>query len=180
MSALVRNKSVGSKSSEGRLPCGRERPTSHQSSFSPQRREELKKRLDEFLAEQGLKRSEQRWQIVELILDEGGHLNAQQLVKKVADQYPSIGAATVYRNLKTLCDAKILRETLTDVGGRAVYEPYVDDHHDHVVCLDCQAVFEFADEKIEKLQDELLEEMGFREERHRHIVYVRCEKLKRA
>jgi len=164
-----------------RLPCGRERPSHHHGAqgnpFSKEHREALKQRLESYLAQQGLKRSEQRWQLVELVFEEGGHLNAQALVKRVGEKYPTMGAATVYRNLKTLCDAKILRETLTDVGGRAVYEPYEEDHHDHVVCLDCNAVFEFADEKIELLQDQLLEEMGFREERHRHIVYVRCERL---
>ena len=171
--------SARKKTSKDLLPCGRERP--HPESHA--RPDALAKsrwheKLDRYLANQNLKRSEQRWQLAELILDEGAHLSAQQLVQKVAQKYPGIGAATVYRNLKVLCDAEILRETLSDASGRAVYEPFEDDHHDHMVCLDCQAVFEFASPEIERIQEDLLQREGFTEERHRHVVYVRCKRLK--
>jgi Fur family ferric uptake transcriptional regulator len=166
--------------SSDRLPCGRARPQPEAHSRADERtRARWREKLERYLATQNLKRSEQRWQLADLILEEGAHLSAQQIVQKVATQLPGIGAATVYRNLKVLCDAQILRETLSDASGRAVYEPFEEDHHDHMVCLDCNAVFEFASPEIEKIQDALLEREGFREERHRHVVYVRCEKLKR-
>ncbi len=163
-----------------RLLCGRPRPQP-EAHLRPNIRTKARwrEKLEKYLAGQNLKRSEQRWQLAELILEEGAHLSAQQLLQKVADKYPGIGAATVYRNLKVLCDARILRETLSDASGRAVFEPYEEDHHDHMVCLDCDAVFEFASPEIEKIQESLLEKEGFREERHRHVVYVRCERLKR-
>jgi len=167
--------------SPGRLPCGRPRPQSEQ--FHPGSAAELRRvwkdRLDAYLAEHQLKRSEQRVQILELFLEAGAHLSAQELVQKVMARFPGIGAATVYRNLKVLCEAKILRETFSDAKGRAIYEPYEGDehHHDHMICRDCGAVFEFHSEEIEALQESLLKRQGFREDGHRHVVYVRCERL---
>jgi len=131
--------------------------------------------LRDFLTAQGLKYSEQRWKIAELILATGGHLDAQDIVEHVKQKYPEIGAATVYRNIKVLCDAKILKESLNDPHGRVVYELYDDDHHDHLVCLDCGGIFEFHSDKIEALQNNIVLGMRFTQVRHRHVVYARCE-----
>jgi Fur family ferric uptake transcriptional regulator len=92
-----------------------------------------------------------------------------------------VGSATVYRSLKILCEAGLLRETFSDSKGRAIYEIFEErgPHHDHMICRDCEAVFEFHSEEIEALQEVLLKKQGFSEDGHRHVVYVRCERLKR-
>jgi Fur family ferric uptake transcriptional regulator len=135
---------------------------------------EWQSRLREFLTREGLKYTEQRWKIALLILSTGGHVDAQGIVDKVKQQHPDIGAATVYRNIKVLCDAKILKESLTDPQGRVVYELFDEEHHDHIVCLDCGEIFEFHDEKIEALQTEVVRGLKFSQVRHRHVIYANC------
>ena len=170
------------------LPCGRLRP--EEEAWTAAQKSALlagwASRLESYLTEKKLKRSEQRLQILEVFLDAGGHLSAQDLVQEVARRFPGIGAATVYRSLKVLCDAQVLRETFADARGRAIFEvsslgtDSEDSHHDHMICRDCGAVFEFHSEEIEALQGALLKKQGFREDGHRHVVYVRCEKLARS
>lgn len=155
------------------LPCGRAAPlfpVAEERKF-----EKWQEQLKTYLSSQGLKYSEQRWKIARSILERRGHFSAQEIVREVTKDHPGLGAATVYRNLKVLCEAHILRETLVDAEGRVVYEAYGDQHHDHIVCLDCGEIFEFCEPKIEKLQDEISEELSFRPVRHRHILYARCE-----
>jgi Fur family ferric uptake transcriptional regulator len=137
--------------------------------------EEWHQQLRTYLAGQNLKYSEQRWKIAELILSTGGHLDAQGVVDRVKKRHPDIGAATVYRNLKVLCDAQILKESLVDPQGRVIYELFDDDHHDHIICLDCGEIFEFHSEKMESLQNGVVREMSFTEVRHRHVVYAKCD-----
>ncbi len=157
------------------LPCGRPGPVRDENLKSSQWRE----RLSAFLQEKGLKQSQQRVQIAEVILESSGetpgHFGIQEIVRLVQKRYPGVGMATVYRNVKTLCDARVLRETLTDADDRVVYESYDDNHHDHIVCLDCKAIFEFHEEKIESLQDKTTASMGFRPVRHRHVIYAKCD-----
>ena len=100
-------------------------------------------------------------------------------MREVQRAYPGIGAATVYRSIKVLCDAKILRETLVDADGRVVYEVFDEDHHDHIVCLDCGAIFEFHDSLIESRQERVAGELAFAPVRHRHVIYARCEYKKK-
>jgi Fur family ferric uptake transcriptional regulator len=170
------------------LPCGR--PAAEQHAIpaasarqsggpgSPGSMEARHQQLRDYLSSQGLKYSEQRWKIAELILSTGGHLDAQAIVDRVKSKYPDIGAATVYRNLKVLCDASILKQSLNDPQGRVIYEHFDDDHHDHIVCVDCGEIFEFHDEKMETLQNSVVKTMGFTEVRHRHVVYARCSFIK--
>jgi Fur family ferric uptake transcriptional regulator len=159
--------------SKKNLPCGRPKPE-RQSLRSAAQLLKWQKQLREFLISRDLKYTEQRWNIAELILSTGGHLDAQDLVDRVHEVHSGIGAATVYRTLKVLCDALILRESLTGENGKVYYELYDEEHHDHIFCLDCNQIFEFHDEKIENLQEAVLKKMDFKELRHRHVVYAKC------
>jgi Fur family ferric uptake transcriptional regulator len=155
------------------LPCGRA-PMEHSGVPAVAKLNEWHQQLRDFLTAQGLKYSEQRWKIAELILSTGGHLDAQGIVDRVKHKHPDIGAATVYRNLKVLCDANILKESLTDPHGRVIYELFEDEHHDHIICLDCGEIFEFHNDKIESLQTTVAKSMNFTEVKHRHVIYAKC------
>lgn len=155
------------------LPCGRP-AAEHAGVPSAAKLEEWQKQLRDYLTAQSLKYSEQRWKIAELILSTGGHSDAQAVVDRVKHKHPDIGAATVYRNLKVLCDARILKESLNDANGRVIYELFEDEHHDHIICLDCGEIFEFHSDKIESLQSSVVRGMDFKEVRHRHVVYAQC------
>jgi len=155
------------------LPCGRSRP----SRAAPPNQARLcqwQQQLKDYLTRSQLKYTEQRWKIAETILSTGGHLDAQALVEKVKGTHPGIGAATVYRSIKVLCDASILKESLTDAQGRVVYELFDDDHHDHIICIDCGEIFEFHDEKIEAQQNAIARKLQFQQVRHRHVIYAHC------
>lgn len=158
------------------LPCGRNAPVFPV--LESARFEKWQTDLKAYFKKSGLKYSEQRWKIAKLILERRGHFHTQEIVQEVTKAHPGLGAATVYRNLKTLCDAKILKETLVDAQGRVVYESYDEAHHDHIVCLDCNEIFEFHSSEIEARQEAVASALSFKEVRHRHIIYAHCE-LKR-
>ena len=157
------------------LPCGRPSPQAR-GIKQPSRAENWREKLDLFLLSKGLKQSKQRQKLVEFILSVPGHFGIQELVQQIRKRFPEMGTATVYRNVKTLCEAGILRETLTDANDRVVYElaDEGDAHHDHIVCMDCQGIFEFHNEKLEVIQDQTAAKLGFSSVSHRHVVYARC------
>jgi Fur family ferric uptake transcriptional regulator len=155
------------------LPCGRQLAPEPPPP-SKAKLEEWQKRLRDFLTAQNLKYTEQRWSIAKLILETGGHLDAQQIVDNVKHAYPEIGAATVYRSIKVLCDAHLLEKSHQDVEGRVLYELPDEEHHDHIICLDCGEIFEFHDDTIENLQIRVAEKLGFKLRGHRHVIHGSC------
>ena len=171
----------GKKSNAGRLPCGRPVPgwDESQRSAGPEqfkvRFEALRKKLDIYVKARGLKQSDSRIKILEVVADYESHFSTSQLIARVAEAHPKVGAATVYRSIPFFVGAGILTETLATDSGEKIFEVPSTRHHDHIVCLDCDAILEFHESEIEALQQKVLKGLGFREARHRHVIYAHCE-----
>ena len=165
------------KSTVRSLPCGRALPPSMPPP-SEEKLRDLQSKLRDYLSEQNLKYTEQRWQIARIVFTRPGHFDAQDLVDLVNREYPEIGAATVYRNLKVLVDSGMLEKSHQSVDGRELYEVPAEEHHDHIICLDCGEILEFQNPKIETLQDQIAKEFSFDLIGHRHVIHGRCQYLK--
>ncbi len=130
--------------------------------------------LSEYLRKNGLKNTRQRDLIVEAFYEAGGHVSIDELLVRVQERMPGVGYATVYRTLKLLNEAGLAHERRFN-DGQARYEPVVaDEHHDHLICLTCDRIFEFEDALIESRQSEVAAAHGIRVVNHRHEIYGRC------
>ena len=158
------------------LPCGRPLP---QSKDTASLIEAMTRRLDLFVAKMKLNRSDARGKILETIVKEARHFRAQDLCLRLQARHPEVGRATVYRNLPVLVDAGLLQEGPRDSDGQVLYELADDEHHDHIVCLDCRNIFEFHDDSIEDKQARASKKLGFTVRDHRHVVYASCDFLAR-
>ncbi len=157
------------------FPCGRPAPRSHEAEPDSHEQQVVWKRLETYQAEKEMRHSEARNRIIDVILTETQHFTGSDLVKKVQAAHPTIGAATVYRTLPLLVEAGILRESLNDPSGQTIYELDRSEHHDHIVCLDCSAIIEFHEEKLESIQDQAVSKLAFKPIQHKHVVYAHCE-----
>ena len=61
------------------------------------------------------------------------------------------------------------------VPSAARYESALDDeHHDHLICVECGRITEFCDEAIETRQEEIAKQHGFRIVDHKMELYGVC------
>jgi len=134
---------------------------------------EEKEVFDAYLANNHLKRSEQREVILDTFLRSDTHLSVDDLLQLVQKRRPDIGRTTVYRTLKLLQAAGLAQELALDGESRFERE-YKRAHHDHFICKSCGAIFEFTSPDIERLQDEIAADIGFTIEGHRHQIYGSC------
>jgi Fur family ferric uptake transcriptional regulator len=107
------------------------------------------------------------------------HLDAQEIVERVRDKDKNIGVATIYRNIKVLVEAGIIRMTHQDIEGRSRYEICEKGRHDHIYCMDCGEILEFIEPKFVKLQEKVAADRNFTLVDHRHVIHARCEYLKK-
>lgn len=128
----------------------------------------------------GLKVTTPRLKILEILASNGAevlrHLSAEDIYKRLLDSNEDIGLATVYRVL-TQFEAAGLVSRHHFEGGTAVFELNRGEHHDHVVCLDCGRVEEFADADIEALQGQAAARLGFSIADHSLILYGHCQRV---
>ena len=130
--------------------------------------------LDQYLAGKGLKQTRQRRIIVQHFLQLNSHVDAEELYEKTRNAGHDFGLATIYRTLNLLTEAG-LAEQKSFTDGRSVFEVNVpDQHHDHLICLDCGHVLEFENQEIEDLQVRVASKHGFELKSHRLDLFGRC------
>jgi len=109
----------------------------------------------------GGKRSSKREQILNVFLNQEGHLSAEELVARIQREDKRVSRATVYRTLQWMVDAGIASKV--DFGdGLARYErTYRHPRHYHLICNKCHRSFEFMSSDIEQFVDEVAASRGF-------------------
>jgi len=100
-------------------------------------------------------------------------MTAEEVYRLLTDDGQDIGLATVYRVLTQFEQAGLLMRHHFD-SDKAVFELKQDDHHDHLVCLQCGKVEEFIDAEIEKRQHRIAKERGFTINDHSLQIYADC------
>jgi Fur family ferric uptake transcriptional regulator len=122
--------------------------------------------LEKKCIEKGLKMTEQRRVIARVLSDADDHPDVEALFKRASAIDANISIATVYRTVKLFEDAHIIERH--DFGdGRARYEEMPEEHHDHLIDLRTGKVVEFTNADIEKLQEKIARELGYKLVDHR-------------
>ncbi len=137
---------------------------------------ERKKAFKEFMTRKGLKSTQQREIILDEFLRSSSHLSTEDLYLRLRKRHPGIGYATVYRTLKLFAESGIAEERHFGDGQTRYESVSGQEHHDHLICTACGAILEFENPEIERLQDKVAKEHGFRIKSHRLDLYGLCGK----
>ena len=99
--------------------------------------------LEALCAERGLRITDQRRVIAQVLSESTDHPDVEKLHERAAARDPRISIATVYRTVRLFEEAGILdRHDFGD--GRARYEEVSADHHDHLIDVQRGNVIEFS------------------------------------
>jgi Fur family transcriptional regulator, ferric uptake regulator len=127
----------------------------------------------------GLKVTRPREKILAVMERSGRrHLSAEDVYKELLANGDDVGLATVYRVLTQFEEAGLICRRHFETG-QSVFELNSGDHHDHLVCLRCSQVVEFADPVIEARQSAIAAEHGFNIENHSLVIYGICPDCRR-
>ncbi len=143
-------------------------------------RQRLRQRFIEFLTKKDLRMTAQRHAIIDSVFNTEEHFTADQLLEWSRRVDKSVSRATVYRTLPLLTECGLLREM--DFGkDHKFYDPNYAEHpnHNHIICQDCERIVEFESEKIEELEDEITNRLGFKVKSQRLQITASCEEFKR-
>ena len=128
------------------------------------------------LKEIGLKATLPRRRILELFeSSKVRHLSAEDVYKALIAEGMDVGLATVYRVLTQFEQAGLLARQHFETG-KAVFELNQGGHHDHLVCVQCGHVEEFFDAEIEKRQEKVAKDRGYKIHDHSLHIYADCTK----
>ena len=122
--------------------------------------------LVERMKDRGLRLTEQRLLLAELLENAAEHLDAEMVYQLARKKDPSIHRATIYRTLHVLKKQGLVDELdlMHVAGDRHFYEVRPSAFHIHLVCTSCGGVLEPGGRFWEDLKKKVEKESGFKPE----------------
>tara|TARA_B100000989_G_scaffold295502_1_gene276756 strand:+ start:732 stop:1166 length:435 start_codon:yes stop_codon:yes gene_type:complete len=119
----------------------------------------------------GLKMTDQRKIIIQVIADSKDHPDVELVFKRAFKIDKRISIATVYRTIRLFQEHGII-EKHEFGGSRSRYEKATHAHHDHLIDIKSGKVLEFQNDEIEELQKKIASKLGYELIEHRLELYA--------
>lgn len=129
-------------------------------------------KLTNALRRAGVRITRQRAALLSVLAAADDHPEAVELHRRAEAAVPGISLSTVYRTLTELENQGVILRHQFE-GTPARFEHSETRHHDHIIDVETGEVVEFANERIEALQAEIAEALGYEIVHHRLELYVR-------
>lgn len=138
---------------------------------------EMREQFTGYLVEKKLRKTEERYAILECVCGFSGHFDMYVLYQKLEDMNFHVSKATVYNTLEVLVDSGlIVRHNLTAQSVQYELRMLAENHY-HMICTKCGAVRELKDATL-KNSIASLKVTRFTPEYHALYIYGLCSKCK--
>ncbi len=123
-------------------------------------------RIAKLCSAQGLRMTGQRRTIARVLSEADDHPDVEEVHRRAHARDDRLSLSTVYRTLKLFAEKGILERH--EFGeGRGRYEQAHQPHHDHLIDVTTGRIIEFQAGDIEKIQERIARELGFKLVGHR-------------
>ena len=133
-------------------------------------------KFKEALKNEKLKFTDQRFLVFKALLKNGGHLECEDIIRMINKNEKKISRATAYRTLDILEKYGFARKLILDDGIARYENKLFTQHHDHMIDIETNEIIEFVDDEIEKIQNQIAEDHGYKIVKHVHQLFVKKNK----
>lgn len=145
-------------------------------SLSERQMEEVREAFSAFLKKRNQRQTPERFAVLEEAYANDGHYDADELYIRLKQKGERVSRATVYNTLELLleCDLVIRHQF---GKNQAKYErAYSYRQHDHLICMDCNELFEFCDPRLQSVQEMVADIYKFEIKHHSLNLYGHCQR----
>lgn len=136
--------------------------------------EEVKKIFQAHLETKKLRKTPERFAILEEIYSKNGHFDVEALYVSMKEKNYRVSRATVYNTLDLLVDCDLVTKHQFGKNLAQFEKSYGFRQHDHLICTDCNKVHEFCDPRIQNIQNTVGQLLQFKVLHHSLILYGSC------
>lgn len=137
--------------------------------------QEALKIFNAYLESNQLRRTPERFAILEEIYRSTEHFDAEGLYIHMKSNNYRVSRATVYNTLDLLVNCDLVRKHQFGKNLAQYERSYGYRQHDHLICLDCGKVIEFCDPRIQQIKDMMGDILKFRIRHHSLTLYGECD-----
>ncbi len=136
--------------------------------------EEIKNIFSAHLETKGLRKTPERFAILEEIYSRTDHFDAESLYTHILQKNYRVSRATVYNTLELLLTCDLITKHQFGKNLAQYEKSYGYKQHDHIICVDCKKVVEFCDPRIQQIQSMMGDLLNFKITHHSLNMYGIC------
>ncbi|MFM7217803.1 MAG: Fur family transcriptional regulator [Bacteroidota bacterium] len=137
-----------------------------------------RKAFTDYLEQHGHRRTAERFTVLEEIYLLDDHFDVESLYVSMKNKGHRISRATLYNTIELLLECDLITRHQFGKNLALFERSYAYKQHDHLICQDCERIFEFCDPRIQQIQSMMGEILRFDVSSHALHLFGHCRELK--
>ncbi len=145
--------------------------------MSTEVKQKVRKIFTEYLEQNSQRKTTERFAILDEIYSINEHFDVDSLYTHLKKKKYQVSRATVYNTIELLLDSNLITRHQFGKNLARFEKSYSYKQHDHLICENCEHIFEFCDPRVQQIQSMIGGLLHFNVTHHALHLFGKCNEL---